>query len=93
MRNIRYIIINILCNLKISNNFPPSQAELLRGTKLLTQLAEEESISSVLTEMISKGKEYWTDSNESHAELYIALMNTERTVLLDERERLRSVLF
>lgn len=63
----------------------------MRGTELLTKLVEETSFESVVAELASRsnGCDFKHISPEDRLKLFVAIVNGQRTTLIEERERLR----
>ncbi|KAK4010865.1 hypothetical protein OUZ56_019993 [Daphnia magna] len=71
--------------------YESNQAELVRGSELLNKIAEDESLESVIADLISRTELHTQDQlSERDFGLFLAILNAQRTTLQEERERLRS---
>ena len=65
------------------------KAALVRGTQILSKLCEDQSLSTLTSQLSNKDKEIEGNADQTASDLYIAIVNAEKTSLQDERERLR----
>jgi hypothetical protein len=65
------------------------KAALVRGTQMLSKLFEDQNLSTFISQLSSKDKEFGGNADQTASDLYIAIVNAEKTSLQDERERLR----
>lgn len=66
--------------------YESSQAELVRGTQLLVEMAQDQSLHSILHDLRAKNG---VQVSVPHQEMYMAIVNLERTALHVEKERLK----
>lgn len=63
---------------------------MVRGSELLNKIAEDESLESVIADLISRTELHTQDQlSERDFGLFLAILNAQRTTLQEERERLR----
>jgi len=56
---------------------------------MLSKLFEDQNLSTLISQLSSKDKEFGDNADQTACDLYIAIVNAEKTSLQDERERLR----
>jgi len=73
--------------------YESTQSELVRGTQLVNQLTENQSVEAMMSDMISKtaGSSGENVQNDNFG-LCLALFAAQKTTLFDEKERLRNQL-
>ena len=55
----------------------------------MSKLCEDQSLSTLTSQLSNKDKEIEGNADQTASDLYIAIVNAEKTSLQDERERLR----
>lgn len=75
------------------------QAELVQGTKLISKFIEEsQSIENIISDLSARIAENQIPddvdnqpSSSDHLSMFMAIVNVQRTVLQEEKERLRYI--
>lgn len=62
--------------------------ELARGSNLLNKISEDQSLESVIAELVSKSTHQDYPLSRDYS-VFLAIVNAQRATLLEERERLR----
>lgn len=74
--------------------YESTQSELVRGTQLMNQLTDDQSVETILSNLVSKTTDDSNSENilNNNFGLFLALFTAQRTTLFDEKERLRNQL-